>query len=282
MRVIDGRAIAAAIGQEVTAAAASLHATGVVPTLTVVVPAEDEATATYVRSISRTAAKFGIDCVVERHDGDAASLADRLRRRSADPAVHGVICQTPLPGGARLEELGTQICPDKDVDGANPTSLGRLAAGLETFSPATAAAVTEILRHEKVSLEGANAVVVGRSNVVGKPTALLLLAENATVTVCHSRTANLAAICATADVLVAAIGRPKMLNAAHIKPGAVVIDVGTNPTADGRLVGDVDAESAVQRASALTPVPGGVGPVTTVLLMRNTITAARKTSDVTG
>jgi methylenetetrahydrofolate dehydrogenase (NADP+)/methenyltetrahydrofolate cyclohydrolase len=230
-----------------------------------------------VRSISRTAGKMGIECVVENHYGASESaLADRLLALSGDPAVHGIICQTPLPNGMTLESLGTYIAPAKDVDGANFASLGGVAAGLDSFAPATAAAVLEILSHEKIELSGARAVVVGRSNVVGKPAALLLLAQNATVTVCHSRTTGLEAVCATADILVAAVGRPELLNAGHIKQGAVVIDVGTNPTADGALVGDVDADSARSKASALTPVPGGVGPVTSMLLMRNTIRAARK------
>ena len=172
-----------------------------------------------------------------------------------------------------LEAVGAHIAPAKDVDGANPTSLGLLAAGLPTYAPATAAAVLEILRREQVPLVGARAVVVGRSTVVGKPAALLLLAEHATVTVCHSRTTDLAAVCREADVLVAAVGRTHLIGADHIKPGAVVIDVGTNPTPDGGLAGDVDPDAAAA-ASASTPVPGGVGPVTTALLMRQTLQAA--------
>jgi methylenetetrahydrofolate dehydrogenase (NADP+) / methenyltetrahydrofolate cyclohydrolase len=263
VRLIDGRAIAAAIGEEVRSTVGSGT------TLAVVVPTDDEATAWYVRSIQRTAARVGIDCVIERPK-DLVSSLDAL---SADPAVHGIICQTPLPAGVTLAEVGAHIDPAKDVDGANPVSLGRLAAGLPSYPPATAAAVLEILRHERVPMVGATAVVVGRSTVVGKPAALLLLAEHATVTVCHSRTVDLAGTCARADILVAAVGRAHLIDGAYIKPGAVVIDVGTNPTPDGGLAGDVDPDAA-GAAAALTPVPGGVGPVTTMLLMRHTARAA--------
>jgi methylenetetrahydrofolate dehydrogenase (NADP+) / methenyltetrahydrofolate cyclohydrolase len=194
---------------------------------------------------------------------------------SADPAVHGVICQAPLPPGLAVAAAGAQIPVAKDVDGANPASLGGLAAGVPgVFAPATAAAVMEILTREDIPVAGRRAVVVGRSTVVGKPTALLLLAADATVTVCHSRTPDLPGVCRTADILVAAAGRPGLIGAAHIGPGAVVLDVGTSATEDGGLTGDVDAEAAGSIASALTPVPGGVGPVTTAQLMRHTVRAA--------
>jgi methylenetetrahydrofolate dehydrogenase (NADP+)/methenyltetrahydrofolate cyclohydrolase len=275
MRTIDGKAIAADIAAEVSAIVADLRADGIDPTLAVVVPTDDEATAWYVRSIERAATRVGITCRVDiLEHPDAATLMKHVSALSGDPAIHAIICQTPLPEGATAETVGALIDPVKDVDGANPTSLGRLAAGLASYAPATAAAVLEILRREQVPLVGRRAVVVGRSTVVGKPTALLLLAEHATVTVCHSRTADLAAVCAEADVLVAAVGRAHLIGAAHIRPGAVVIDVGTNPTADGGLAGDVDPAGA-EHAAALTPVPGGVGPVTTMLLMRHSADAAR-------
>jgi len=275
MRTIDGRAIAKTIAADVTAAAEKLTADGVVPTLAVVVPTDDEATAWYVRSIERTAARVGITCRTERlTDPSAADLTALLDELSADDSVHGIICQTPLPEGVTLAEVGEHIAVGKDIDGANPASLGRLAAGLDTFAPATAAAVAEILRYEQVELAGKQAVIIGRSMVVGKPAALLLLAQNATVTVCHSRTRDLPEVCATADVVVAAVGRAEMVTGDYIKPGAVVIDVGTNPTDDGGLVGDVAADAVADRAGALTPVPGGVGPVTTMLLMRHTVQAA--------
>jgi methylenetetrahydrofolate dehydrogenase (NADP+)/methenyltetrahydrofolate cyclohydrolase len=212
--------------------------------------------------------------VLDQPGATGPELTATLQDLSADDAVHGVICQAPLPAGLSLSEVGGHIEPAKDADGASPVSLGRLAAGLPAFAPATAAAVLEILRREQTPLTGARAVVVGRSVVVGKPTALLLLAENATVTVCHSRTTDLAEICAGADVLVAAVGRAGFIGADFVRPGAVVIDVGTNPTPDGGLAGDVDAAAVAGRAGRLTPVPGGVGPVTTMLLLRHAVTAA--------
>lgn len=275
MSDIDGRAVAKGIRAEAAAAAARLRAEGTVPTLAVVVPTDDEGTAWYVRSIKKAAEKEGIDCRVEQLvDPDEDAIAARLRELSADASVHGIICQTPLPKGVTLAEVGRHISPYKDVDGANPESAGRLASGLRTFAPATAEAVLELLKHEELVLEGANAVVVGRSNVVGKPAAMLLLNESATVTVCHSRTRDLAAVCREADVLVAAVGRAGMIGADFVKPGATVIDVGTNPTEDGGLVGDVDYAAVSEVAGRLTPVPGGVGPVTTALLLRHTVVAA--------
>jgi methylenetetrahydrofolate dehydrogenase (NADP+)/methenyltetrahydrofolate cyclohydrolase len=271
MRLIDGRAIAAAI--DIGAGAAD-RAPVLAPVLAALMPTDDEAARWYQRSIERVAAKVGITVRVETLIGaDRPMITDRLDALSADPGVHGIICQTPLPTGVSLQDVGAHIAVGKDVDGANPVSLGRLAAGLPAFAPATAAAVVEILRREQVPLAGTRAVVVGRSVVVGKPVALLLLAENATVTVCHSRTVGLAEVCAEADVLVAAVGRAGLIGAGHIKPGAVVIDVGTNPGPGGGLVGDVDAAGA-DAAAALTPVPGGVGPVTTMVLMRQVARAA--------
>lgn len=278
MSDIDGRAVAAALRAEVAADAARLREEGLVPTLAVVVPTDDEGTAWYVRSIRKAAEKEGIDCRVEHlKDPGRDEIVAKLQELSADPTVHGIICQTPLPEGVTLSQVGGYISPFKDVDGANSESLGRLAAGLRTFAPATAAAVLELLKREDLVLEGAKAVVVGRSTVVGKPAALLLLNESATVTVCHSRTKDLAAVCREADVLVAAVGRAGMINADFVKPGATVIDVGTNPTEDGGLVGDVDYESVAPIAGRLTPVPRGVGPVTTALLLRHTVVAAELT-----
>ncbi len=275
MSDIDGRAVAKEIRAEVAAAAAKLRADGTAPTLAVVVPTDDEGTAWYVRSIKKAAEKEGVDCRVEQLDAPGRDeIIAKLQELSADPDVHGVICQTPLPEGVTLAEVGGYISPLKDIDGANATNLGRLAAGLRTWAPATAAAVLELLKHEDLTLSGARAVVVGRSTVVGKPAALLLLNESATVTVCHSRTKDLAAVCREADVLVAAVGRAGMIGADFVKPGATVIDVGTNPTDDGGLVGDVDYTAVSEVAGRLTPVPGGVGPVTTALLLRHTVEAA--------
>ncbi|AGM06726.1 MULTISPECIES: bifunctional 5,10-methylenetetrahydrofolate dehydrogenase/5,10-methenyltetrahydrofolate cyclohydrolase [Amycolatopsis] len=276
MTLIDGRAIAAAITAEVTETAAKLRESGTAPTLAVLVPTDDDATAWYVRSIERAAKKVGVDCrVVQLEKPTGADVTRELDKLSADPSVHGIICQTPLPEGVTLDDVGAHIDPRKDVDGANPVSLGRLTAGLPTYAPATAAAVLEILKREQVALSGAQVAVVGRSTIVGKPAALLLLGEHATVTVCHSRTKDLAAVTKAADVLVVAVGRAHFIGADHVKPGAVVIDVGTNPTPEGGLVGDVDQAAVEEIAGSITPVPGGVGPVTTSLLLRHTVTAAQ-------
>ena len=280
MRIIDGRAHAAAINGAVAGEVDRLRGHGIVPRLAVVVPTDDEATAWYVRNIGRAAAKIGVDCAVENMVGaDVGAITKRLAELSDDPEVHGVICQTPLPAGLSLAAAAAFIDPAKDVDGANPTSLGRLAAGLDAYAPATAAAVLEVLRREQVPLRGARTVVIGRSIVVGKPLALLLIGADATVTVCHSRTVDLPAIAAEADILVAAVGQPALVTADYIKPGAIVVDVGTNPTAAGGLVGDVDPAGAA-KAAALTPVPGGVGPVTTTMLLRATVSATARRSSL--
>jgi methylenetetrahydrofolate dehydrogenase (NADP+) / methenyltetrahydrofolate cyclohydrolase len=278
-QLLEGKKSAAAIREETAEAARRLRDAGTVPTLALVLATADESAAWYTRAIGRAGERAGVDVRVERlaDDAPAADVAAALRRLSADPAVHGIILQTPLPPGVDGVAVAAEIAPGKDVDGANPVSLGRLAAGRPAFAPATAAAVMRLLDDHGVALAGRRAVVVGRSLVVGKPAALLLLARDATVTVCHSRTQDLAARTAEADVLVAAVGRPRMLGAAHVGPGAVVIDVGTTPDESGSLVGDVDTDAVIGRAGAVTPVPGGVGPVTTALLLRNTVTAAERT-----
>ena len=274
---LSGTEPAAAIRAQVAAAAAELAAAGTLPRLAVVVATADQSSAWYVRSIARAAERTGIACSVV--DLGETATPDRIRAElatlSGDPAVHGIILQTPLPADAVFKDLTASIDPAKDVDGANPLSLGRLAAGLPAFPPATAEAVLTLLDHHGVPLAGAHAVVVGRSTVVGKPAAHLLLQRDATVTVCHRGTKDLAEITRSADVLVAAVGRPNLITAEHVAGDAVVVDVGTNPTPDGGLVGDVDAASVAGRVAGLTPVPGGVGPVTTALLLRHTVASAR-------
>ncbi|MEU8828058.1 bifunctional 5,10-methylenetetrahydrofolate dehydrogenase/5,10-methenyltetrahydrofolate cyclohydrolase [Streptomyces sp. NPDC048636] len=274
--VLSGKELSATIRAGAAERAAALTAAGTVPRLAVVVATADEASAWYVRSIARAAGKTGIACDIVDLGATAApeSIRARLAELSADERVHGVILQTPLPAGASLQELAGAIAFEKDVDGANPVSLGRLAAGLSAFAPATAEAVVRVLVHHGIELAGRRVAVVGRSIVVGKPVAHLLLNADATVTVCHSRTRGLAAVTSAADVVVAAVGRAGMITADHVAPGAVVIDVGTHPTEDGGLTGDVDAASVSGRAGALTPVPGGVGPVTTALLLSHTVRAA--------
>lgn len=276
--VLSGKELAAAIRAETTAKAAELTAAGTPPKLAVVVATADESSAWYVRSIAKAATKVGITCDIVDLGPDASDMDIRLKldSLSVDESVHGVILQTPLPDGVNAQDVALAITFEKDIDGANPFSLGRLAAGLPAFAPATAEAVVRILDHHQVELTGRHVAVVGRSTVVGKPAAHLLLDKNATVTVCHSRTKDLAAVTSAADVVVAAVGRAGLVTAEHVAPGAVVVDVGTNPTDDGGLVGDVDAASVAEKAGALTPVPGGVGPVTTALLLQHTVQAAAR------
>ena len=269
-RALPGRELAARIRAGVAARAAELGRAGRQPRLAVVTATDDEASAAYVRSIANAAAREGIACDVLRTT-TANGITATLAQLGDDPEVHAVMLQTPLPDGALLADLARAIPPAKDVDGASPESLGRLVAGLPAFAPATAEAVLALLDHYQVQLRGRHAVVVGRSVVVGKPVAHLLLDRHATVTICHSRTADLPAITRQADVLVVAVGRAALIGPGHVSPGTIVIDVGTNATPGG-LAGDVDPAVA-DVAGALTPVPGGVGPVTTALLLRHVVTA---------
>jgi methylenetetrahydrofolate dehydrogenase (NADP+) / methenyltetrahydrofolate cyclohydrolase len=277
-RVLSGKELAAKIRGEVTERVAALHRAGTTPRLAVVTATDDESSAWYVSSLSRSASKVGITCdVVDLGaECDIDAIRSELAKLSGQETVHGILLQTPLPAGAKLEDLAGGINPAKDVDGANPLSLGRLAAGLPAYAPATAEAVLAILDHHGIDLEGRHVAVVGRSNVVGKPAAHLLLGRNATVTICHSRTRDLAAITKIADVLVVAIGKPRMITGEYLRPGAIVIDVGINPTAEGGLVGDVDRDTVTEQAAGVTPVPGGVGPVTTALLLEHTLRAAAR------
>ena len=272
MTALGGRELASAIRAAAAAQAAELTAADRQPRLAVVSATDDEASAWYVRSLANAAGKEGIACDVLRTT-TANGITATLAQLADDPEVHGVILQTPLPDGASLPALAAVIPLAKDVDGASPESLGRLMAGLPAFAPATAAAVLALLDYHEVELSGRHAVVVGRSVVVGKPVAHLLLDRNATVTICHSRTADLPAITRQADVLVAAAGRAGLIGPWHVSPGTTVIDVGTNATPEGGLAGDVDPTVAGV-AGALTPVPGGVGPVTTALLLRHVVEAA--------
>lgn len=274
--VLSGKELAASIRTDTATRAAALAEAGTQVRLSVVVATDDESSAWYVRSIAKAAEKVGISCDVLELGPDATTTAIRqtLEGLSADDAVHGIILQTPLPEAVAAEDLAGAIAFGKDVDGADPLSLGRLAAGLPAFPPATAAAVLALLDHHEIALTGRHVAVVGRSTVVGKPVAHLLLSRDATVTICHSRTKNLAAVTSTADIIVAAVGRPGLITAAHVAPGAIVIDVGTNPTEDGGLVGDVDNVSVTPVAGGLSPVPGGVGPVTTALLLAQTVRGA--------
>ncbi len=269
---LTGRELATTIRAASAARAAELTVAGRQPRLAVVTATDDEASAAYVRSIANAAGKEGIACDLLRTT-TAAGVSATLAQLADDPEVHGVMLQTPLPDGALLADLARAIPAGKDVDGASPESLGRVTAGLPAFAPATAEAVLSLLDYYQVELHGRRAVVVGRSVVVGKPVASLLLDRHATVTIGHSRTADLAAITRQADVLVVAAGRAGLIGPEHVSPGATVIDVGTNVTDAGQLAGDVDPAVAGV-ATALSPVPGGIGPVTTALLLRHVVEAA--------
>jgi methylenetetrahydrofolate dehydrogenase (NADP+)/methenyltetrahydrofolate cyclohydrolase len=252
-----------------------LHADGTVPALATVLVGEDEASMIYVRGKHRAAEEVGIRSIA--HELAADTTPERLlalvRELNDDPGVTGFLVQLPLPKQIDPARVAAAIDPLKDVDGLSPTNAGLLVQGREALVPATPSGVMELLRESGTELEGAEAVIVGRSDLVGRPLASLLLAENATVTICHSRTRDLAAVCRRADVLVAAVGRPRLIGADMVKEGATVIDVGTTRTEDG-LTGDVDFAAVSEKAKAITPVPGGVGPMTIAMLLKNTVKAA--------
>jgi methylenetetrahydrofolate dehydrogenase (NADP+) / methenyltetrahydrofolate cyclohydrolase len=276
-RVIDGKAVAAAVRERVKVdVAAYVEETGRTPGLATVLVGEDAASQVYVGMKRRNTEEVGMRSI--HHEPDASiredELLDLVRSLNEDDEVDGILVQLPLPAHIEENAVVAAIDPAKDVDGLTPVNAGLLAHGDPGLVPCTPAGVMELLRHEGVELEGAEAVVVGRSKLVGVPVARLLLRENATVTVCHSRTRDLDATCRRADVLVAAVGVPRLLGAEAVKPGAVVIDVGVNRLDEG-LVGDVDYEAAAEVASAITPVPGGVGPMTIAMLLSNTLGAAR-------
>ena len=276
--ILDGRAVAQKVLAEVREGVARLRATGVVPTLAVVLVGDDPASKIYVGNKKKAAEGVGIVSQDHLHSGglEQAALLDLLRRLNADPAVHGILLQLPLPKGLDEDEAVEAIAPAKDADGLHPTNLGRLLAGAPVVLPCTPAGCMEILDHYGAPLVGAEAVVVGRSRLVGKPLAQLLLARHATVTMCHTRTRDLAAHLRRADVVCVAAGRAGVVTGDMIKPGAWVIDVGINRLDTGKVVGDVDFASVSAVAHAVTPVPGGVGPMTVAMLMRNTLRAAER------
>jgi methylenetetrahydrofolate dehydrogenase (NADP+) / methenyltetrahydrofolate cyclohydrolase len=276
--LIDGAAIAAQVRAEVRDEVAAWVASGgPQPGLATVLVGDDAASAVYVGGKQRACQEVGIQGFDHRLPADTpqADVEALLQELAEDPSVSGILLQLPTPAHIDGSSLTTRIAPEKDVDGLTPISAGLLAKGLPGLRPCTPAGCIELLRRHDVELSGAEAVVVGRSDLVGRPVAALLLAENATVTICHSRTRDLADVCHGADVLVAAVGRPRMVQGDWIKPGATVIDVGINRIDDGSLVGDVDFEPAAERAGLITPVPGGVGPMTIAMLLRNTLQAAK-------
>jgi methylenetetrahydrofolate dehydrogenase (NADP+)/methenyltetrahydrofolate cyclohydrolase len=275
--LIDGKAIAASVRAGVKAEAAELAArTGVRPGLTVILVGEDPASRVYVRNKGKAADEAGF---VSRQidlpaDTEERKLVEVVSRLNADPSVHGILVQLPLPKQIDAKRVIGAIDPRKDVDGLHPVNAGLLFTGGGGFIPCTPYGILRMLDHEKVDLKGKHAVVVGRSNLVGKPAAMLLLSRHATVTICHSRTEDLPSVVRSGDVVVAAVGRAGMIRGSWIKPGAVVIDVGMNRDAAGKLCGDVAFDEARETAGAITPVPGGVGPMTIAMLLQNTYEAA--------
>lgn len=280
-QVIDGRALARRVREEVARDVAALAAKGVIPGLAVLLVGEDPASAIYVRNKERAAARCGIAGRTIRLDADvsAAQIAEEIAELNDDPTVHGILVQLPLPAGisrAETQALLDSVDPDKDVDGFHPTNLGRLMAGQDGFVACTPSGCMRMLLETGVDPTGKRAVVLGRSTIVGKPMAMLLMQADATVTICHSRTVDLPAQVREADIVIAAVGRAEMVRGDWLKPGAVVIDVGINRRADGTLCGDVALSEAVEVASAVSPVPGGVGPMTIAYLLKNVCVAARR------
>jgi methylenetetrahydrofolate dehydrogenase (NADP+) / methenyltetrahydrofolate cyclohydrolase len=279
-RILDGKAVAAEVRSEVAAQVAELGRKGVPVRLDVILVGEDPASVTYVSSKQRDSAEVGLDSRVHRFPADVPQreLATLVESLNGDPAVSGFFIQLPLPEGLDSMSLISRIDPAKDVDGLSPESAGRLALGLPSLLPCTPHGIIRLLRRNGVVLAGREAVVIGRSNLVGKPLSQLLLRENATVTVCHSRTRNLPEVARRADVLVVATGRREMVGADHVKEGAVVVDVGIHRR-EGGLVGDVRFEEVEPRAAWISPVPGGVGPMTRAMLLHNALQAARTTAE---
>ncbi len=276
--IVDGKTVAAELREELAAQVTAMTSDGIAaPSLSVVLCGDDPASAIYVRNKGRAAERAGVRFTLHRPPAESTTdeLAALVRSIDADESVDGILVQLPLPAQIDEDTVMACISPEKDADGFHPYNFGRLAEGHPAVvAPGTPLGCMELLRRSGVTVRGSRAVVVGRSAIVGRPLALMLVNADATVTICHSRTRDLASVCKEADILVAAIGRPRMIDASYVKPGAFVIDVGTTPQ-DGVVVGDVDRESVEPVAGWLTPVPGGVGPMTIAMLLRNTLALAR-------
>ena len=277
MKILDGKAVSLKVKESVKVRADELKKFGVEPTLAVVLVGEDKASQTYVRAKEKACNEYGIKSVAHRLSENTTQneLLALINVLNLDDSIHGILVQLPLPKHIDTNVVLAAIDPRKDVDGFHAVNVGKLVSGLEGFVPCTPLGVMEILKEYGIEVAGLNAVVIGRSNIVGKPMANLLLNASATVTVTHSKTKNLKEICKNADLIVAAIGRPFFLKADMVKDGAVVVDVGINRLDDGRLVGDVDFDEVAPKCSYITPVPGGVGPMTIAMLLNNTILAAQ-------
>ncbi|HHW73380.1 MAG TPA: bifunctional methylenetetrahydrofolate dehydrogenase/methenyltetrahydrofolate cyclohydrolase FolD [Firmicutes bacterium] len=274
-KIIDGKAIAQEIRADLAKRVAELTAQGKTPGLHVVLVGDNPASKVYVRNKQRACEEVGINSTVHRlaEDTTREQLLGLIEQLNADSKVHGILVQLPLPAHLDEEEVINAISPEKDVDGFHPSNVGKLYIGTKGLIPCTPAGVLELVKRTGVPIAGQNVVIIGRSNIVGKPAAALFLRENATVTICHSRTKDVAAEARRADILIAAVGRPQLVKKDWVKPGAVVIDVGINRV-DGGIVGDVDFEEVKEVAGAITPVPGGVGPMTIAMLLKATVEAA--------
>jgi methylenetetrahydrofolate dehydrogenase (NADP+)/methenyltetrahydrofolate cyclohydrolase len=276
-KIIDGKAVAASVRTQVAEEVLQLKDKGVTPGLAVVIVGDDPASRTYVNNKKKACAQVGVyseeyALPASTSQQELLDLVDQLNHKKD---IHGILVQSPLPKGLDEAAIVEAINPNKDVDAFHPLNVGRIMIGNFHFLPCTPAGVIELLHSANVDICGKNCVVIGRSNIVGKPMAMLLLHNNGTVTICHSKTKNLTEICQNADILVAAIGKPKFVTADMIKPGAVVIDVGMDRDENGKLCGDVDFANVEKKASYITPVPGGVGPMTIAMLLKNTIVAAK-------
>lgn len=277
-RILDGKAVAKEIRAELKERCAAMKERGITPGLAVILVGDDPASAVYVRNKERACANVGIYTQTFRYDActDMQTLRTKIHELNKDASFDGILLQLPLPRGLNADELLEEIAPQKDVDGFHPLNFGKMALGLGGVKPCTPAGCMELLHRAGVTVAGSDAVVIGRSRLVGKPVSLLLQAENATVTMCHSRTKDLAEHVRRADIVIAAVGRPRLITGDMIKPGAAVIDVGINRLDDGTLAGDVDFATAEPVAGVITPVPGGVGPMTIAMLLKATVDAAEK------
>jgi len=280
-KLIDGKVISAAVKERVKNGVAELNKQGITVGLAVIIVGEDPASKVYVANKKKACEALGI--ISEEYALPESTTEEELlaliKELNEKKSINGILCQLPLPKHLDEKLIINSIIPEKDVDAFHPVNVGKIMIGDFDFVPCTPAGVMEMLAYENIDVEGKNCVVIGRSNIVGKPMNMLLLHKNGTVTICHSRTKNLKEICKEADILVAAVGRPKFVTVDMVKEGAVVIDVGINRV-DGKLCGDVDFENVKEKASAITPVPGGVGPMTIAMLMQNTLTAAKKQNNL--
>lgn len=280
--IINGKEVSQSIKDELKVEVASLKEKGIIPGLSVILVGDDPASHSYVKGKAKASDEVGIKSEVIRKEDTISQeeLLAEVNRLNNDPSVHGILVQLPLPKHIEEEAIINAINPAKDVDGFHPMNVGKMVIGEDAFLPCTPHGIIELIKRTGTDLKGKHAVVVGRSNIVGKPVSILLLREHATVTICHSKTKNLKEITQQADILVAAIGKAQIITEEYVSPGTLVIDVGVNRIESGKLVGDVDFEGVSKVASFITPVPGGVGPMTITMLMKNTVEAAKRINGI--